>query len=287
MLHSTIRAIGILMTIGGLTAVPAIAPAIGVATADGSFLVDRSAVRGNATLFPGTIVETTNVGSTLRIDDRVRLRLGTLSRGRVFPDRLVLEAGESSIEQGSRYRVVAGDLQIVPSSSDATARIALDASRRVSVEVASGDLQVLSSEGTLLALAHSGRRLEFDPQASGAAPPFTVTGCLVVTEGRYFLKDDTASVTFELTGADLSPNAGQRVEVSGTEAAATAPGAAKKIRVIRVKHLPGACVTPGTRTGGKTKAIIAGVAIAGAVSGATVGLIGEEKTEPPKPPISR
>ena len=296
MLHSTIRAIALLVTIGGLAAALAVSPAIGIATANGNFQVDRSTVQGNATLFPGTVVETGKVGSVLRMGDGARLRLGSLSRGRVFQERLVLEQGEGLIEQAGRYRVEAGDLQIVPSSAAVAARIALDDNRRVSVAVASGDLRVLAADGTLLARVHSGRSLEFDPQASGAAPPFTVTGCLVAAEGRYYLKDDTASVTFELTGAGLGANAGQRVEVSGTEAPAGDPGATQRIRVIQIKRLPGGCVTPATRATGNsgasgkgktTKAIIAGVAIAGAVTGTTVGLIGEDKAEAPKPPISR
>jgi len=300
MLHFTTRVLAIGMIIGGLSAALAVSPAIGTATADGSFLVDRSMVRGNATLFPGTVVETRTDSSLLRMGDGTKLRLGALSRGQVFPGRLVLEKGESLIEKSSRYSVEAAGLRIVPATGKVAARIALDESR-VSVAVASGDLRVVNAEGTLLAKIHGGDSLVFDQEASGAAPPFTVTGCLVYVKGAYFLTDETTDVRFELIGAGLAANNGSRVEISGTEVISKQTGgsAPKVIRVLQLKLLTGSCSTPLAAAGKKSgkgnaagmstaaKATIAGVAIAGGVVGTAVGLIDEPQADAVKPPISR
>jgi hypothetical protein len=129
--------------------------------------------------------------------------------------------------------------------------------------------------------------------------PFTVTGCLVKTNGRFLLTDRLANVTLEARGANLIDHAGFQVELTGTslQGVQAAAGASEVIQAAKVRRLHGSCATaPPTPRGnsGKsgsgvamsraTKAIIAGVVVAGAGAGAAVAVsAGEEQ----KKPISR
>jgi hypothetical protein len=224
--------------------------------------------------------------------------LGSSSRGRVYRGRLVLEKGEGQLENARRYEVEARGLRILPASSTATARVSLTEANQVQVAALAGAVRVTTAGGDLVANLEPGKALNFEPQAAGAAAPFTLTGCLQKLNGRYLLKDATATVTFELKGTGLGKQVGHRVGGIGTDltGAKPGPGASDVIQVSRVKRLSGRCPIspPGgavpTAAGkaggisGTTKAIIAGVAIAAAGTGTAVGLIGKEEE---KQPISR
>jgi hypothetical protein len=288
----------LLLMVVNLGAGPGVSPVIGIATAGGEFLVGSSPVSGNATLFDGTVVETGSTVSVLQLDSGARVRLGTASRGMVFRKYLLLVRGEGLLEKTGDYVLEAGNLRVRPSSSDATARVKIEENERVHVTALAGDLQVLNTAGFLLARLEAGRALEFDAHTGDSVPPFTVSGCLEKTDGRYLLKDDTAGVTFELKGGRLEASLGLRVEITGTDA-----GSSNTIQVTRVKPTGESCAVAtgkpdGTKTAaggapgagkakamsGTTKAVIAGVAIAGAGAGTTVGLIGREDAK--KPSIS-
>lgn len=75
---------------------------IGVATAPGSFLLEGSRVRGNATLFDGARVETPDVASELRLAQNLRVQLAARSVARVWQDRLEVERGSARILLASR-----------------------------------------------------------------------------------------------------------------------------------------------------------------------------------------
>src|SRR5712692_4550835 len=112
-----------LLTVCVCGMLPAASPTIGVAMANGNFLLDRSPVVGNANVFEGSVIETGKAMSDLTLANGLKMRLGTESRGRVFRDRLVLEKGAGQVS-GSKYLVEAGRLRVMPGSSNATARVA-------------------------------------------------------------------------------------------------------------------------------------------------------------------
>jgi hypothetical protein len=292
----------LLLLTGALVSSFAAAPAIGIATARGSFLIDNATVQGNTTLFDGALVETSAAPSLVQLQAGTRMRLGSTSRGRVYSDRLVLEKGEGQMDSALHYRIEARSLQIVPDSSQATAHVALRGTARVAVAVLAGAVRVTTAEGTLLAKLEPGRALEFEPQDAGASAPFSVAGCLLAVNNGYLLRDDTAHVSFDVRAGqdlDLAKYAGKRIEVSATGAKDVHPiaGAAEVLYVGQIKHVVGACyVSPAESTaGGETtagaaaktagmsgtkKAIIAGVVIAAAVGGTAVGLTGEDGRSP-------
>ncbi|MFB3779335.1 MAG: hypothetical protein ACE141_17085 [Bryobacteraceae bacterium] len=257
--------------------------------------MDNSTVRGNATLFDGTLLETTGTASLVNLKDGPRMQLGVTSRGKVHTDRLVLEKGESRLEGSGRYRIEARDLQVLPESPATAARVVLRGSEKVAVEALAGSVRVTTEDGVLLARLESGTALEFEPQAAGATPPVSVTGCLTGNLGTFLLSDETAKVAFELRGRDLSQYAGQRVAITAVTMKEVRPvqGAVQVIQVTGVKRLPGGCPVPAAARpnspassagaakaggiGGTTKAVIAGVAIASVAGGTALGLTGREE----------
>ena len=283
-----------LLVAGALAVSYAAPPTIGIATAQGSFLLDNSAVRGNATVFEGAVLETSGTPSLVSLQDGPRMQLGATSRGKFHSDRLILEKGESRLEGAQRYRIEARSLRILPDSPGTAARVALREPGRVAVEALAGQVRVTTRDGILLAKLESGTTLEFQPQAAGAAPPVSVTGCLTGAGGLLLLLDETAKVTFELRGQDLSQYAGQRVAITAVVLKEVRPGqgATQVIQVTSVKRLGGSCPVPAASApkgsgpagaaksagiGTTTKAVIAGVAIASVAGGAALGLTGEEK----------
>jgi hypothetical protein len=89
------------------------APTIGVAVANGRFLLDRSAVVGNGNILEGAVIETQDAMADLSLNNGQRIRLGKESRGRVYSDRLILEKGAGQVT-GANSAVIAGRLRIVP-----------------------------------------------------------------------------------------------------------------------------------------------------------------------------
>jgi hypothetical protein len=283
----------ILLLAGVLVSSSAAPPAIGIATAQGSFRVDNSPVQGNATLFEGTTVETAAMSSSLWLQAGGQLVMGAASRGQIFTDRMVLEKGEGKMGYAPRYRLEARNLRILPDSAGAEARVALREPGRVSVTAVTGQVRVTTSDGLLLARLEPGRSLEFQPQAGGAAAPLALSGCVSATDRRFFLAEQTANLTFELRGEDLARFAGHRVEIMATELHDVSPtgGAARVVQVSQIKGVAGGCPAaagaPSGTAGGMsngTKAVIAGVAIGGGAGAIALGLTGSDT---PAPTLSR
>ncbi len=282
----------ILLLAGVLVSSLAAPPAIGIATARGSFRVDNSPVQGNATLFEGTTVETLAVSSSLWLKAGGQVEVGAASRSQIFTDRMILEKGEGKMEYAPSYRLEAQSLRILPDSEGAGARVVVREPGRVSVTALTGQVRVTTSDGLLLARLEPGRSLEFQPQAGGAAAPLALSGCVSATDRRFFLAEQTANVNFELSGDDLARFVGLRVEIVATELRNVdlAGGAARVVRVSQIKRVAGGCPAPpaglgtkASRMSNSTKAVIAGVAIGGGAGAIALGLTLSE----PKATVSR
>jgi hypothetical protein len=240
----------------------AASPAIGVASAKGSFDLDASKTAGNGTLFEGSTVETGKATSELKMANGVRMTLDSGTRGKVFRNHLLLEKGTGQIESGT-YTIMARALQIQPSPSG-QAKVTLKGGNRVLVAALNSRVRITNTSGLLIAELAPGRALELEPQEAGAAPPSTLTGCLVKKAGHYLLTDETAGITVELQGSGLEKEVGNRIEVMGvTDPTATAvESASQVIRASRVKQLGKRC------TASAAKGAAAGAGAAGAGAGA-------------------
>jgi hypothetical protein len=286
-----VRCSVILLLAGVLVSSFAAPPAIGIATAQGSFRVDNSPVQGNATLFDGTTVETSSASSSLRLQAGGQMVIAAASRGQVFTDRMVLEKGEGKLAYSPHYSLEARNLRILPDSAGAEARVALREPGRVSVTAITGQVRVTTSGGLLLARLEPGRSLEFQPQAGGAAAPLAISGCVSAADRRFFLAEQTANVTFELRGDDLARFVGQRVEIMATELREAGPtgGAARAVQVSQIKRVGGGCPAaansgaPSGKPGGMsngTKAVIDGEVIGGGAGAIALGLTGSDTNQP-------
>ena len=276
-----------------VTSLTAATSAIGLATANGSFQVNTTKVWGNTTLFDGSVIETANSPSQSKLNDGAQLRLATDSRATVHGSRLVLEKGSGQLESAAAS-IEARSPHIVPAAAGTLAQVQLSGSRQVLVAAVRGTVWVTNAGGLLVASLNAGSTLSFDPQA-GAAGPTKISGCLLRKDGKLVVVDQTTNVTFEVQGAGLYKEVGNRVEISGAADAAS-PSVAGASQLINVQNVTraarGGCASvakaagvpggsgsgsaaggaaPATGIGkGATIAIIGGVAAAGTVGGLAV-----------------
>ncbi len=194
--------------------------AIGTATARGDLLVDGYAVKGDATLFEGTVVETGKASAALRLEKGVEIKLSSNSRGTVHRDRLVLQEGSSEWRSTSPFLIEANALRITSSGQTPSGIVSMSTSNTVRVAALTGEFQVTDSHGLLLAGVHPGNSVSFEePQAGEQGPtPMTLFGTLTKVDGRFFLSlpAPDLGVIYELRGANLEKLVGKQVLIKGT-----------------------------------------------------------------------
>ena len=245
-----------------------------MAIANGDFTLDNQPVPGNATIFDGNTIETSENVSRVSLRTGTRVELAEASRGVFHRDYLKLEKGVTQIDTSKAYQIQALSFKIVPVEGTASARVSITGSESVRVASLSGTFRVSNREGVLVARLFPGRSLDFFPQAeSGAAAPTKITGCLTRSDGRYLLKDETANITTELRGEDLALRVGSQVEVLGTMKAADGTPVVDVLRVNLLAQScwgdrPAAASPEKTTVLGMTRghAVIAGVGIAAAAA---------------------
>ncbi|MCC6591221.1 MAG: hypothetical protein IT168_31335 [Bryobacterales bacterium] len=252
------------------SALAATGPAIGVATATGSFVMDRAAVQGNGTVFDGAVIETTKVTPDVVLNSGAKFRLGTESRGKVYRDRLVLEKGAGQVTAGSNFAVEASRLRLVPSSGNAVAKIEIARANFVQIAALKGSLRVETSTGLALANMAEGMALAFDTQAAGAAMPMKLCGKVEKKNGGLVLTDSTTKVAVKLQGSDLDQYAGKSIAVEGNP---TGSGAQQTLQVLSAKADACSSKAGAAGAGGAAAAGAAGAAGAGAATGLSTAAI--------------
>lgn len=144
-------------------------PTIGTLSVKGVARVDQGQVRGNATLFEGSVVET-SAPAQMRLSNGALLGLDGNARGRVFADRVELHQGVAALS-GAGFPVSALGMKVVPE----TGGKALFNVEQGILEVSplAGAVQVFDSTGALLARVQPGESLSFDSpdQGGGAQGP--------------------------------------------------------------------------------------------------------------------
>ena len=260
-MNSPIRSFLSLLTSGCLLLLTAAPPSIGVIRSNGDFQVDGSTVRGNATLFEGSTVQTAAAQSKIRLSGGAQIVLEPNTRAQVYKDHLE-----------------AATLRISPTGTHTVAEIVAQDGNHVSISAVQGLVDVRNSAGVLVATVRPGLALAFQTQAGGAATATQMRGCLVMKNGHYLLTDDTTSVTVELQGSDLAKDVGHQVQITGSliPGATAAGGASQVVQVVTVASVGAKCSIPpgaGVAVGGglSTAAIVAIVAGVAAVA-TTVGL---------------
>jgi len=285
-----------LVLAAGLPLTSAVPPAIGFVTATGPVQLDASTVARHGTLFQGSTVETVSSGSQIEIPKAAKVYLGSASRVQVFRDHMILQKGDSEVSGAAHFWVQANGLRIDSLEPNSVATVSLRGDKRVMVMALGGPVRVANAEGVAVALVKAGKTLQLEPQAEGAAPvASTLTGCLQKIDGHYFLVDQTTAIKVELKGAGLDGQVANQVTITGISntSDAVASGASQVIDATSVTPISMHCVAPtdgtapaGTGSSAKaashfsaTKAIIAGVVVAGAAA-IVIGVVGANSKAP-------
>ena len=169
-------------------------------------------MRGNSTLFDGARIETGNVPSELSLSSGVKIQLAAGSTARIWKGSLDLSQGGGQIIASPAFQVNAGGIHVQGSAY----RVGVQSGTRLEVTALNGEARVLGSRGDLLAAVPRGRNMSFAMQQA-----ITRSGCLVY-KGGFILQVDDSPEVLQLAGGALTQNVGNRVEVTGTPAAAPA-----------------------------------------------------------------
>ncbi len=141
-------------------------PAIGVASALGTFTVDSTDVTGSTDLLNGAEILTTVAPSEIHLRNGVNVRLATRSAGAVFNDHAVLYEGALRVGNFGDYTVHASQFEVKADDPGAQAIIRMD---KDTLEIASIGGSVQVTDGLALTThVLSGTKMAF--QQSGAAP---------------------------------------------------------------------------------------------------------------------
>jgi hypothetical protein len=248
---------------------------IGTASARGDMRVDSYMVKGNATLFDGSVVETGQASANLRLDKGTQITMSTASRGTLYRDHLVLQRGESEMAASPSFKVEANGLRVTPTEPNSRGVVSLLAGNTVEVAVLNGAFGVTNDHGVLLASVRPGRTASFAMQAGATPTSFSGVGMVSYEDGHYYLTDNT-NLKFELTGKDFKNYVGTKVVVSGTVQTVTTPtgGTATVITVSSI------AINAAVGMSATTAWIIGGIAVGGGV-GLGVGVYEANQSSTP------
>ncbi len=253
---------------------------IGTASARGDMRVDSYLVKGNATLFDGSVVETGQATANLRLNKGTEITMSTASRGTLHSDRLVLQQGESELAASSSFQLEANGLRVTPNEPNSRGVVSLKAGNTVEVASLNGSFGVTTDHGVLLANVRPGRVVSFAMQAGANPANFSGVGLVSFDNGTYYLTTNE-NVKYVLTCKDSRKFVGDKVVVSGTLQGGTPGQAGGAGTMLCVKTMD---INGGGGGGGgmstTTKWIIAGVII-GAGVGVGVAIADRNQSSSP------
>lgn len=246
--------------------------AIGTASARGDMRIDSYTVKGDATLFDGSVVETGQATADLHLNKGAEVTLATSSRGTLYSDRLVLQQGETELASSNTFKVVANGLRVAANEPNSRGLVTMKSGNTVEVAALTGSLGITNAQGVLLANIRPGKALSFSIAAGAAdiklGSDFEGTGAISTEGGNYFLT--VAGVKYQVKGKDLSGDVGKTVKIKGVIKGTIVNGvvsgetpAADAVAVIEVSHHAAAAgfALQGWVLGGVAAAAAVGVAV--------------------------
>ena len=178
--------------------------------------MDNYVVKGNATLFDGTVVETGQATADLRLDKGTQITMSSDSRGTLYHDRLVLQQGKSMMSSSSSFQMEANGLHVTAKTPNSLGVVTLKEGNTVEVAALSGNFGVTNDQGVLIASVPAGHATMFAKQAgeNSTTTTYSSVGTISFTNGNYFLTD-SANEKFEITCKDLRRYIRKEVKLSG------------------------------------------------------------------------
>jgi hypothetical protein len=244
---------------------------IGTASARGDIRVDSYSVKGNATLFDGSVVETGQATADLRLGKGTEITLATASRGTVYSDRLVLQHGQSELTASNSFQLEANGLRVTPNEPNSRGVVSLMAGNTVEVASLNGSFGVTNDHGVLLANVGPGHIVSFAMMEDGDPTTFSGVGVISYGNGQYYL-ETSGNAKYLLTCKDLKKYIGDKVFVNATlQRSSAQTGGVTSTLCVKSVQLNVVGPTIGSGMPQQTKLIIAGVAVAGGV-GAVVAI---------------
>jgi len=214
------------MTAAGIAATHVPGSVIGRVVSGDAFRLNGDTVISTGTLLDGAVIDTARTASSVQLSSGTRLSLSPASRARVYADRMILEKGETHIENVVEFRLEALGLVVRPGGrsggGSSRARIGIEGSTRLRVAALAGTVRVWNARGVLVANVAPGSALAFEPQPTASAAATRITGTLTEQRGHFMLTDRVTRVTVEIKGQRLAAYVGQVVGVTGALNAAAA-----------------------------------------------------------------
>jgi len=195
---------------------------IGSVSARGDMRVDSHMVKGTATLFDGSVVETKEATADLRLAKGAEIRMSAGSRGTLHSDGLELQQGESELKASSSFILEANGLQVTPNEQNSRGVVSMRAGNTVEVSALNGSFGV-ARNGILLASVRPGRTVSFAMQAGGSPTSFSGSGIITSENGHYYITSEVG-VKYEVTCKNLSKFVGTKANISGTVQAPSGQG---------------------------------------------------------------
>jgi hypothetical protein len=240
--------------------------AIGTASARGDIRVDNYLVKGNTTLFSGSLVETREASADVRLDKNTQITIAANSRATLYKDHLVLQRGKGEFASLTSFEFEANGLHVIPSKQKSRAVISLGAGNTVEVAAEDGSFLVSNDHGVPLAQVQSGTMLSFAVDAGENAMSVTdLPGTVSYENGHYYLASDE-DVKYELTGKNLNSYVGAHVVLSGMLQASDVQGQSTiSVGAVNANEQGNKTVqNNGDETSRRKKVVVAGVLIAAA-----------------------
>lgn len=183
---------------------------IGFVRTAGDVTLDGSQMRANATVFNGSVIETSIWPSHVVLQDGIRVDLGRNSRTRVFREHVVLEKGITQVAGNLRFALIANSLYV---ASSQPFRVTVLDSKRVDVTAIDGSTEVKNAEGNLIASVNAGSTLDFQDTGTKTS---NLNGCLQKVGTHYIVRDTTTGVVFQVEGENLDQYLGKPVQLTGS-----------------------------------------------------------------------
>jgi hypothetical protein len=234
---------------------------IGTASANGDIRVDSSVVKGNATLFDGSVVETVKANANLRINQGTEITMAAGSRATLYSDHIVLQQGETELVAPQSFQLHAAGIRVRSNEPGSRAVVAVKPDKTVEVASLNGSFGITNEHGIILANVVPGNPLSFAMQAATNNENFVGSGHVSFENNTYYL---TTGAHAKYVLACKSPVyfVGYKVDVAG-KLEVTGKETTLCLSKVTLSN------SPGISTTGKW--VIAGIVVA-AAAGTFIGL---------------
>ncbi len=138
----------------------AVTPAIGVASAFGTFTVNDAKVEGNANVFEGSQIKTGTASSRVYLQSGAALILGLNSTGTFYKDHVVLQQGATRVDGMNQFSIDAAHYRIRSAEPASEAVVRLDGGD-LQIAALSGSVNVFNRQGALLTRIGAGTASSF------------------------------------------------------------------------------------------------------------------------------